>query len=256
MPRPLLLPALAVLLVAGAPLVREPANAQWSGRIRTSGSILFGAGEQRVVGAMGSIAHKDSSLKLDAMLDVVYGDAKPADQIRRVTRRTQRAAFSADIRPFAALSPFVTLTLESSFEQRVARRHGLSVGAIHTFVRDSSTEASLSAAILDERRRPIATATATPTPAAASRVTRWSLRGRVQHQIGKRFRASHVTFYQPALQSSAHYLVRSTSESRLGLTKVLGLTTSLLVNYDSEARDRGAPVNHDGQLLFGVDAAW
>jgi hypothetical protein len=40
------------------------------------------------------------------------------------------------------------------------------------------------------------------------------------------------------------------------MTTTLALQASFLDNYDSEARDRGARSNNDGELLFGLAATF
>ena len=231
-----------------APPVRNP----WSGTLQANGTAFFGTSDQRVVGAKGSLARTDSTVELATSAQVVYGDAKRTGETREVTKRMLLGTLSADLRPHASLSPFVLFTLETNLEKKIEGRYSISIGARQTLMRTDQTETSLSAAILDEYTVPFALAE----PVPSTRLTRWSFRGRVRHEFDDRLRASHTTFWMPSAQTSARYLVRSTSEAQYALTSIVNLTTSVHVNYDSEAMARGAPVNHDGQVLFGVGARW
>lgn len=224
----------------------------WSGTIQANGTAFFGSSDQRVVGARSTVARTDSSFELGASAQVVYGDAKRTGEARRVSKRTLRGTVSLDYRPHASLSPFVLGTLESNLEKKIESRYSISVGAKQTLIRTPQSETSISAALLDEFTVPVVLTDDAP----STRLTRWSFRGRVRHRFDDRLRASHVTFYMPSARTSARYLVRSTSEAHYAITRVVNLTTSLQVNYDSEAIARGALVNHDGQLLFGIGAKW
>ena len=119
-------------------------------------------------------------------------------------------------------------------------------------MRTTRSETSLSLALLDERTVPRSSA---PNP-EPTRLTRWSARARVRHAIDERIRVSHVTFWQPSARAVSRYLVRSTTDVEYAVTRTVGVSLSFLDNYDGEARSRGARVNNDGQLLFGMSARW
>lgn len=220
--------------------------------MQLNGSAFFGTSDQRVFGAKGSLSRKDSTVELGTSAQVVYGDAKLAGDSREVTKRILLGTLSADLRPHGALSPFVLFTLETNLEKKIEGRYSISIGAKQTLVRTDQTETSLSAAILDEYTVPFAIAE----PIPSTRLTRWSFRGLIRHEFDDRLRASHATFWMPSARTAARYLVRSTSEAQYALTSIVNLTTSVQVNYDSEAMARGARVNHDGQVLMGIGARW
>ncbi len=243
---------LALAVITTTATAQAPPARRWSGTAQADGSVLFGNSDQRVLGARGSLARADSVMRLDLSLQALYGDARVEGERREVTKRLWLGALSLDYRPDAAVSPFVSATFESSLEKRIAARTSLGVGAKRTFVRSARSEASLSLALLDERT--------VPTPAApasdVTRLTRWSARARFRHALDERLRISHVTFWQPAARALSSFVVRSTTEAQYALTSSLGMSLSFLDNYDSQARARGARVNNDGQLLFGVSARW
>jgi hypothetical protein len=257
--RPDLSPAalwLALAALAAAPTLgaQEPPPRRWRGSVQANGSVLFGNTDQRVLGGRGALTRADSLLEVDAGVQALYGDAQTEDGDRQVTKRLWIGTVSVDYRPAMRTSPFVFGSAESSLEKRLAARYSVGVGAKRTFVRTERREVSLSLALLDEQTRPL-----DPPPGSArtdTRVTRWSVRGRVRHRFDDRLRLSHVTFWQPSVTAVARYLVRSSTEIDYALTTGLGLSLALLDNYDSEARARGARVNNDGQLLVGVTARW
>jgi hypothetical protein len=65
-----------------------------------------------------------------------------------------------------------------------------------------------------------------------------------------------VTFYQPQVNRVSRYTIRSTTTVAADLTSRTALTLTFSDLYDSESRGRGARTNNDGQLLFGVSAAF
>lgn len=230
-------------------------DSPWSGSVQANGSSFFGNSDQRVFGGRATLARSDSLLELGARAEVVYGDSEIDSSDRQVVKRSILGTFSADYRPKGTLSPFVSITVESNLEKKIDTRYSIGIGARRTFIRTPQTETSLSLALLDELTVPRPQPDAT-TIVPSTRLTRWSLRGRLNHSFDDRLRMSHATFWQPSARTSAKYLVRSTSEAEFAITKRLGFSTSMVVNYDSEAMLRGARVNHDGQVLFGVTARW
>ena len=226
----------------------------WSGSLQGNGSAFFGNNIQRVFGGRGTLSRSDSLLEVEARAEVVYGESEAADAARYVTKRALLGTFSADYRPKGMLSPFITVTVESNLEKKIDTRYSIGVGANRTLIRTPRTQSSLSVALMDEQTVPMVAPGAQPTP--STQITRWSVRGRLNHAFDDRLRMSHTTFYQPNAQTNTNYLLRSTSDAEYALTKVVAFTTSMVFNYDSEATIRGARVNHDGQVLFGIKARW
>lgn len=232
----------------------ESEESPWSGSLQANGSAFFGNNIQRVFGGRGTLSRSDSLLQVEARAEIVYGESETAAAERYVTKRALLGTFSADYRPKGMLSPFITVTLESNLEKKIDTRYSIGVGANRTLIRTPRTQSSLSVALMDEQTVPLVAATAEPTP--STQITRWSVRGRFNHAFDDRLRMSHTTFYQPNAQTNTNYLLRSTSDAEYALTKVVAFTTSMVFNYDSEATTRGARVNHDGQVLFGIKARW
>lgn len=225
----------------------------WGGSLQANGTSFFGNSDQRVFGGRGTLSRRDELVELEARAEIIYGDSEIEDSGRQVVKRALLGSLTADYRPNGTLSPFVYVTVETNLEKKIDTRYSIGVGAKQTFLKSKETESSLSVALLDELTVPRPT-TAEPIP--STRLTRWSLRGRVRHRFDDRLRMTHMTFWQPSASTTSVYTMRSTSEAEYALTSVVGLATSMQVNYDSEAMLRGAQANHDGQFLFGVTARW
>ena len=252
-----------MLLGSAGPLRAQAPGAaprRWTGGVQANGSLLFGNAEQRVVGGRTTVGRADSLLEVDGAVQLLYGDATTENGLREVTKRLWLASLSVDYRPHGAVSPFAIAGYESNFEKRIATRTSFGLGAKRTLVRSARSEASLSLALLDERTAALlerdALAAGEPRVVRVVRVVRWSARARLQHGLDQRLRLTHVTFYRPRVRTTGDFVVQSTTEARYAMTRALNASLSLLVNHDSEATRRGARVRTDGQLLFGLGAAW
>jgi hypothetical protein len=245
--------ALLLALVPTAPGLAQETPIVWERTVQAHGTLLFGNTEQRILGSRASLSRADARAEVSLDLQSVYGETKDAEGRRAVTKRLWLGSLTADLDPPATTSPFVFLTAESNLEKRIGERYSAGAGAKRTFIRDDRREASLSVALLEERTVPLAGGAV---PVAATRLTRWSARGRVRHHWPDRVRFSHVTFWQPSVASMASFLVRSTTELEYLLNDAVAMTTTFIDNYDSEAVRRGARTYNDGQLVFGIRASW
>lgn len=245
-------PGAAAAQAPTVPPVPKPPPRRWTGTATANGTVLFGNTDQRVFGGRATLARADSVIDLDAGVQILYGDSEVDGERREVTKRLWLASLSLDYKPGGRTSPFVLGTVESNLEKQLAARYSLSAGVKQTFVSTERAEASLSVALLDERTVPRFTAP----DVDPTRLTRWSFRARMRRAFDEKLRISHVTFWQPSAGDASRFLVRTTTEAAYALTRVVGLSLSLHDNYDSEAKARGARVNNDGQLLFGISARW
>lgn len=249
---------LLAVVFAVPPTTSAAQQVGWSGRAEASGNVLFGAARGRLVALAAGASRADSTL--EAQIDVLlsYADAvADHERARHVTARSTRLSLGVDQRPFDRITRFVFGSVESSLQQRIARRFSGGAGAKYTFFRKDDDDVSISLALLWEHTRALDpdTSLTPPTPATSSR-TRWSLRGRVQRQLTSAVRLTHVTFYQPAVDHLARYTADSNTSLAIALNQTFSLSMTLRDRYDSEARRRGARSNHDGQLLFGIKAAF
>jgi hypothetical protein len=194
----------------------------------------------------------DSAIEVQTSITFGYADAATDAGRRTVTARSYRFSLGVDQRPFARISNFVFASTEASLQQRVANRMNGGVGTKLTLQRRGDDDLSASLALLAERTRPMRSTAATSQ--TQSRV-RWSFRLRIRRKINDAVHFSHVTFYQPSVDRVARYTTESNTAFDISLKENLALMSALRTRYDSEARQRGARSNHDGQLLFGVRAS-
>jgi hypothetical protein len=225
----------------------------WSGTAQASANVLFGSASSRVLAGLVGAGKADSVIDVRGDVRTTYSDARPVDAPRRVTSRASRATVAIDYRPFATVSPFIFGSAENSLQQRIDYRMSTGVGAKLTLRRVGDDDTSLSLAVLWERTR---VRNAEPGTSAASERGRWSLRFRDKHKLGGGFTLSHVTFWQPALDSFEQYVIDSNTTLAANVLSRLALTASFQDRYDSEGHARGARSNNEGQVLFGLQATF
>ena len=243
--------ALGISWDASSPLGAQALG--WSGTAEASGNLLYGAARSRVASASVAVGRADSALQVRADAQLTYADARDADGRSSVTARAVRSTVAVDRRPFARFSPFALGAVETGYQQRIASRVSGGAGAKYTFHRRGDDDVSLSLALLAEHTRVLDPA---PGERATNGRVRWSWRGRIRRRLTDVLRLTHVTFYQPAVDRPARYTVDSNTALALAVTRAWSFTASLHERYDSEARARDARSNHDGQVLFGVRAAF
>ncbi|HEX6049426.1 MAG TPA: DUF481 domain-containing protein [Gemmatimonadaceae bacterium] len=242
-------------------LVSADAHGQalgWSGTVEASGNVLFGNTRDRLVAGRLQLGRADSTLEVRSDLRLTYAQGENDAGRRRVKGRTSFASLGLDLHPFRRYSPFWFGSVESSLQQRIARRYSTGAGGKVTFHQRDENELSASLALLGERTRPRRAPDAPPEadPDWEEWRTRWSLRPRVRWRLAETVKLSHVTFYQPAVARMSEFTINSTTSLAVDLTSSIALTVTLHDTYDSEARARGARVNNDGQLLFGLRAGF
>jgi hypothetical protein len=246
-----------VALLLSTSIIRAPATGAqeigWSGAIEASANVLFGAARGRLIALRAGTQRADSALEVQADALLSYADAPTEDEEREVTARAVRVSLGADYRPFDRWSPFWFGTVESNLQQRIDRRYSTGAGAKLTLYREGDDDVSASLALLWEQTRPL---DPPPLTTRTEGQARWSLRLRARRQLTETTRLEHVTFYQPAVERFARYIVETTTSLAVTITTRIALTGTLRDRYDSDARSRGARSNHDGQVLFGARASF
>jgi hypothetical protein len=58
--------------------------------------------------------------------------------------------------------------------------------------------------------------------------------------------------YSPVFDEADNYVVSAESSIAFKLSEIISLKLSVVDNYDSRAKDRGARDNNDGRVLFSV----
>lgn len=228
-----------------APAMKSP----WKSTIELAGSLFVGNQPQSVLTTRARTSHADSTFELGGDVRFVYGEAS-RDGARAVSQRLWFASATLDVWPFAAHSPFLLGTVESSLARRVDLRVNAGVGHKMTFVDDDRALANLSVALLGERSRLPTTEGGTLVESLA----RLSLRVRLRRKVGTRAELGHESYFRPEFAALRRYTFTNSSSATYAMTERLDLKLTYLDNYDSEARARGARSNYDGQVVVGVAA--
>lgn len=145
------------------------------------------------------------------------------------------------------------MTGEGSLKRQIDSRISGGAGGRYRFVETEQARLDLSLAALLERTDSRLDETESPDVDPITVNTRWSVRLRARRILsGERLRFDLVTFYKPRIDRMADYTVQVTASTQYALTDIISLKLSLLDNYDSLAKDRGARSNNEGQLVFSV----
>jgi len=235
-------------------LLASPAAAQTIGRhlkAEASANLSFGNVDQRTTFSRLGASSVDSLLELTSDGYFTYGETR-ADGIPSVNKRSWGASLSANLRPFAQLTPFMQAGIEASLEKRLVRRYSGGGGVKLLFVKNDRTSSDVSLALLAER-----TITA---PSDTQRVetvyARYSARYRLDRKVDDKLGFTLLTFYRPEFRAFHRYTASANVALTYKLAKALGLKASFVDNYDSEARGRGAKSDNDGDVLFGLAATF
>ncbi|MGH7669040.1 MAG: DUF481 domain-containing protein [Gemmatimonadaceae bacterium] len=237
---------------SAVPKPTPPPPSPWTASALANASVFFGNTQQQVIGADGKIARVDSSFGLSAELQALYGEAAVDTGPRIVTKRTWLGTVNVNLKPLAPVSSFVTTTLESNLEKRIASRFSAGVGAKWNAWQSTATQASLSLSISAERT----TARDSTVHFPNQTIARFSWLAKYSHAFDDRLLISHSTSWQPSASGVAQFLVASNTELRYKMNGTVSLSLALTDNYDSGALMRGARTYNDGQMLFGVAAGW
>lgn len=246
---PLVQPVLPVVEPVEFPEPSEEHSSTWKRTLELAGSLFVGNKPQTVLTTRVKSSHADSSFEMGADVRFTYGETSQ-EGAREVSQRHWLGSVNLDLWPFAAQSPFLLGTIESSLERRIELRLSGGVGHKLTFVDNKRSLASFSVAILAERSRfPVAAA-----GVSEQHLARFSARLRLRRGLGERTSVSHETFFQPEYANLDRYTLTNNLSATYRLNDVVNLKLNYLDNYDTEARGRGARSNYDGQLVVGVQA--
>jgi hypothetical protein len=241
----------AALLLPAAP---APLSAQTLGRhfkAEANASLSFGNVDQSTMLTRLGANSVDSTLELSTDGFFTYGETR-VDGVPAVNKRSWGGSLSADLHPFAPLTPFMLASIESSLEKRIVRRYSGGGGAKLVFVKREGTSSDLSLALLAERT--------VSAPSDTERVekvyARYSARYRLERKVDDRVTFSLLTFYRPEFSALRRFTATGNVAATYKLAKALALKASFVDNYDSEARGRGARSNNDGDILFGLIATF
>jgi hypothetical protein len=235
-------------------LAPAPLAAQGLGRhlkAEANASLSFGNVDQTTTFTRLVASSVDSTLELSTDGFFTYGETR-VDGVPSVNKRSWGGSLSANLRPFAQLTPFMLASIESSLEKRIVRRYSGGGGAKLVFVKREGITSDVSLALLAER-----TVTAPSDTERVEKVyARYSARYRLERKVDDRVTFSLLTFYRPEFSALHRFTTSANVAATYKLAKALALKATFVDNYDSEARGRGARSNNDGDVLFGLIATF
>jgi hypothetical protein len=233
-----------------------PAQAQdrtWKLDAEVGASAFFGASQQTTVHTRGAWEWTTEVWEWSVGGAFDYGETRDPDRGRFVSKRAWTLAGAADYRPMSRFSPFVFASGEGSLKRQIDSRVSGGVGGRYRLIEDDRTRIDFSLAALLERTDSRLDATG---PEEVTVNGRWSARFRARRSFSdERLRFDLVSFYKPRITRFTDHTVQVAASTQYALTRIVSVKLSLLDTYDSLADDRGAPSNHDGQLLFSVLAS-
>jgi hypothetical protein len=241
-----------LLLPSGLPPLSaqegEEPQRPWSFESEVGASMFFGASDQTSISTRLAADRKGSVFELDNRGSFLYGEATTEEGLTYVNKRSWEVGSNLSYRGFSRLNPYVFAKGLSSFERRIHRRYNAGAGGRVTVMDDRRSRLDFSLALLAER-----TLEEAGDGGDDELLARWTGRVRFRRSFSDaRMVLSSEAEYNPVFDQFANFTVKSESSLSFALSRVVSLKLSLVDNYDSRAKDRGARSNNDGRLLFSV----
>lgn len=240
-----------LLLITALSLLGATADAQAPKRKiegEVSGNAFFGNTRQLLASIRAEHERLDSAYAFRLLSRLNYGQTTTEETGTFVSKRSWIVGSNYDWRPFADFAPFVRASMESSYENRIARRYSGGVGTRMNVVRKPATDVIFSLGANGERTE------ALPPGDSADAVT--LARGvsslRLRRELTPRVAFASETAYEPALTESGDYTIQSVNTLKVRLARFAALSFSVRDNYDSRSVARGARTNNDVELLMGI----
>lgn len=217
---------------------------RWKGEVGLSVNGSGGNERLTVITGQLGLAHLETNrYELDFNGRARYGRSEGVEVARSV-----RGSLSAEFRPAARLSPFLSGTAEHDRFRRVDLRMNTGAGFKHTFWREGWSDVSLSGALLYWYEQLARDDSDGPTHTA-----RWSWRGRARHRLDSGARLEQTVFYQPTWERLDDYVLEAQTTVRLALSQSLSLNSSFLYQRDSTPAPEVAP--DDWSIAVGLSLA-
>ena len=238
----------ALLLLALAPAVALSQAPSRKVEGELSGNAFFGNTRQVLFSVRGEHERLDSAFAFRFLSRFNYGQTTTDDAGTIVSKRSWNTGANYDWRPFSDFTPFVRASLESSLENRIARRYSAGTGSRLNIVRNPATDAIFSLGVNGERTEPLP-----PADSLGAKVLARAFSSiRLRRELTSRVAMTNETSYEPALTSGGDFTVQSVTALKIRLASFAGLTVMVRDHYDSKSVERGARTNNDVELLVGL----
>ncbi len=224
-------------------LIAVPASGQeksWSAKTELGANVFFGNTSQLAMTTSLAGTLERGSLGLAGRTNFAYGEASTSEGDNFVNKRAWDAALDVNFHPGSALNGFV--------RGKIDLRYNAGAGARYQFGSGDDTQAELSLAVIGEKTIPREGA-----GEEEGVVGKWSARFKlVRGAGGGRLRFESDTVYEPEASDLSVYTLTSRNSFALRLNERITVQLSFVDAFDTEAVDRGARSNNDGQLFFSL----
>lgn len=236
------LTAVAALCATTASAQEEPDPGRWQVSAELSFTDQSGNKVLRLFTGGLKVSHREKeAFELEGSLQSRYGMSDD-----EVVARNHYASLAFDLHPKHRWSPFLFVDAERDPFKRLDLRLKGGAGAKYTPYASQTEqgEVSVSLALLYSLED-VTPSAAQPAPPARD-LARWSLRVRGKQELRPGITAAHVTFFQPAWDQMADYLLRSETETKVLLTERLALSVGYQLNRTARPPEGVEP---DDRLL-------
>lgn len=244
---------LCFLLLASFP---RPSAAQddpappvaWAFESEVGASFFFGASDQTTVATTVGLDRKGRRFELESDVSYLYGEATGEGGDTFVNKRSWSVASNLDYRGFSRVNPYVFGSAMSSLEKAIEVRYAGGVGAKLTAVESEETQLDLAVGALAEK-----TLERSSDNGDSEVLARWT----GEFSFRRSFSEGRTVFqakavYNPVFDEAENYTFEAETSVAFKLSEIVSLKLSVVDNYDSRAKERGALDNNDGQVLFSV----
>lgn len=233
-----------LLAAQEGPEARRP----WRFESEVGASVFFGASDQTSVTTKLGGDWKGPVLEVENRGAFLYGEVTTEDGVTSVNKRSWEVGSNLSYRGFSRVNPYLFVKGLSSLEKKIDRRYNAGAGGRVTVLDDRSSRFDFSLAVLAEK-----TLERDGNGADSEVLARWTGRARFRRSFSEdRMVFNTESEYNPVFDEFANFTVKSESSISFALSTVVSLKLSLVDNYDSRAKDRGARSNNDGRVLFSV----
>ncbi len=229
-----------------------PDSVRWAVEGEAGVSVFFGASSQTTVNAALGGVRRGALFESDNGIAYLYGEAADEAGNSSVIKRSWTAFTDLNYKGFERVNPYALASAQSSLEKKIDLRLKGGAGAKLTALDSETTRLNFAVAILGEQ-----TWKDTEDNGDAELLARWS--GTVNFRrsfFQERTVLDAKADYNPVFDRFDNYTIDAETSLAFKLSEVVSLKLSVLDKYDSRAEDRGARSNNDGQVLFGVLAAF
>jgi hypothetical protein len=243
---------LLLLSLIGTPVLsaqeEAPPPPSWAFEGEIGASIFFGASDQTTVATRVAVDRRSPDFEVENEASFLYGEASDGAGDTFVNKRAWALESNLDYRRFSRVNPYVFAGALSSLEKAIEVRYKGGAGAKLTALDSETSRLDFALAILGEK-----TVEKSREDGGSEILARWAGECRLRRSFAAdRTVIEGKAVYSPVFDEADNYVVSAEGSIAFKLSEIISLKLSVVDNYDSRAKDRGARDNNDGRVLFSV----